>query len=582
MRFRIFFSVLATAFFIVAVSCASSPESPSRSSESPRRVEPLRSNAPGWASQVQFVEGGHTYFAGRASGFRDEAECHENALRDALNIVSRYVRVEHRSLSKSYEEHIGESSELVQSASIERGTFITFRDYFKDYFSERYYEGGAVLHQCFVKIGFTKEEMARMKVQSENETAWKINSSGSCSFNIKEAETLFKEFSYLRGWKLSSKQSDSGKSQQNTLPSSNYYADVSVSCSEEGAKILIKRYDLIDRSIVMTVSAFGTDIGEIKKSLFQKTGIYRPLMDFPEYSDPEKSGLLDKIDVDLLNLYNKALYFEKRGRLFPEKALKSWKAVSEYDGKNELKDFAEERVGFYSNLKDRKSTVAAKEAEKRAKLKEIIGLESMDEKEMAQLLIDYIEGYGAYAGNNIINGIIDEIKPAQRKENIRKLVFEDKNMSGRWKASCLNGDGAKCYIYSLTKSDESFEFKKKSCDMSVKKGCLELAEEAEKKEQGVNAAYFGEKACHLGAEDWCFKAGDIYYSGKYGVKTDVERSYSVLKDSCDAGNIRGCAYLGYIHEHGETGKKDISKAKYYYKLGCDLGSRDLCKRADGL
>ena len=55
-------------------------------------------------------------------------------------------------------------------------------------------------------------------------------------------------------------------------------------------------------------------------------------------------------------------------------------------------------------------------------------------------------------------------------------------------------------------------------------------------------------------------------------------SSDLLGDSCEVDDVRGCAYLGFIYEKGETGKKDPVKSKFYYDKSCNLGLKESCNK----
>lgn len=555
--------------FVILSACSSAPAAVSGPAQTAKSQPAVSSNAPDWASKVHFTENGTHYFTGRSSGDKDAGECHDKALRDALHQVSRYIKVELKSLSKSYEEMVtGEAAELVTAVSTEKGAHITLKEYFSDYFNEPRYEGGSIVNDCFVKIAVSSADMENIRIQAADITAWKMDVQQGCG-DAEILTALFRNMASLNGWKLSKDQTDNTKGYA-------YFAKTSVRCAGGMMNIITVRNDLTSDSTVQTIFASGSDTEQLKKSYLNSSGIYLPVVNYAEYPDVEKNGIFSRLDVEILKLYNEAYGLEKKGRLFPEKAVKAWTALQNYNNENPFKTLAKERVEFYKNMETAlKSTTDANDADLK-KLEQLILMPSLPAEKTAEHLKSYIETYGAFAGLKVVNKLIDAIAPAERQSQVKTALFEKNGPAQSWKASCDAGNGAFCYIYSLTKADDARDVKKKACLQSVKKACAELADDAVEAKQGDSAVYFGEKACHLGEKSWCFKAGSIVYSGKHGVKTDVIKSIPLLMDACEVNEVGGCAYLGFIFEKGEDGKKDPVRSKFFYDRACALGFKESC------
>ena len=563
-----FLNLLVISLFFI--SCSTVPSSQTQTvPEKVKRVE-QSSNAPGWVSKIQFVEGGTHYFTGRSSGSADEGECHEKALRDSLHQVSRYVRVELKSLSKSYEEMTsGESAEMVTAVSSEKGALITLKEYFRDYYSEARYDGGSIVHDCFVKIGVSLEEMEKIKIQAADITAWKMNIAQNCG--EKDLLTaLFKNMASMNGWKLTREQV------AGNVSGYAFFAETSVTCSGSSINIVTTRNDLATESTVQTIFASGSDMEQLKKNYFFSSGIYLPVINYAEYPDVEKNGIFNKLDVGLLKLYNDAYEYEKKGRLFPERAMKSWSNLYNYSGENLFLALAKERLDFYRNMESAIKTAESAHEADLLKIDQIVLMTALPAQKTADDLRRYVETYGAFAGRKVIDRLINAISPVEKKNEVISMLFGNSEVAVKWKSSCNSGNGAFCYLYSFTNSDDARDMKKRACLHSVKSGCVELAEDANISKQGQSAVFFGEKACHLGEREWCFRAGKILYSGENGVKVDVVKAFPLLKDSCDAKDVRGCAYLGFMYEKGEGVEKNKAKAKEYYDIACSLGFKDSC------
>jgi len=571
-------ALLSVLFLLVifSFSCSSATVQISRPAESQKSSPAVSSNAPDWASKIHFVDNGTHYFTGRSGGEKDAGECHEKALRDALHEVSKYVKVELKSLSKSYEEMMtGEEAEMVTAVSTEKGAQITLKEYFNDYFNEPRYEGGSVVNDCFVKIAVSNAEMEKIKVQAANVTAWKMSISSQCSTDKDVMTALFKHTASANGWILSRESVENLQSGNSKFA---FFAETSVSCNGDSVTVVTTRHDLMENSTLQTIFATGNDFEQLKKDYISSAGIYIPVVNYPEYPAVEKNGVFSKLNVELLKLYNEAFNSEKKGRLFPEKAVNSWTSLYNYSGDNPFKTLAKERMDFYKNMETaQKNTSLAHDADLK-KLEQLILMTALPGEKIAESFGQYFETYGAFAGRKVTDQLIAGISPAEKKATVKAILFENDKTTEKWKNSCNSGNGASCYLYSFTNASDARDMKKKACLQSVKKACTELADDAFEAKQGESALYFGEKACHLGEKGWCFKAGSIVYSGKHGVKTDVVKSIPLLMDACEVNEVGGCAYLGFIFEKGEDGKKDPIRSKFFYDRACSLGHKESCNR----
>jgi hypothetical protein len=212
-------------FIAVFAACSSAPAAQSGSFNAEQKRPELSADAPAWALQVHFTENGVHYFTGRSSGEKNMGECHEKALRDALHQVSRYVKVELKSLSKSYEEMVtGETAELVTAVSTEKGAYITLKEYFSAYYNEQRYESGSVVNDCFVKVSVSSADMEKIRIQAADITAWKMDVQQGCG-NGELLTALFKNMAGMNGWKLSREQVGNGQSGYA------FFAETSVTCN---------------------------------------------------------------------------------------------------------------------------------------------------------------------------------------------------------------------------------------------------------------------------------------------------------------------------------------------------------------
>jgi TPR repeat protein len=88
-------------------------------------------------------------------------------------------------------------------------------------------------------------------------------------------------------------------------------------------------------------------------------------------------------------------------------------------------------------------------------------------------------------------------------------------------------------------------------------------------------------ACTRGEGESCFALARTYYLGR-GVATDYSRAASLYSRACDAGNSKGCGWLGAMYE-GQGLAKDAARAAAMYSRevallskACDAGDPSSC------
>jgi hypothetical protein len=93
-------------------------------------------------------------------------------------------------------------------------------------------------------------------------------------------------------------------------------------------------------------------------------------------------------------------------------------------------------------------------------------------------------------------------------------------------------------------------------------------------------------ACTRGEGESCFALARTYYLGR-GVATDYSRAASLYSRACDAGNSKGCGWLGAMYE-GQGLAKDAARAAAMYSRevallskACDAGDPSSCNDIGG-
>lgn len=530
---------------------------------------------PAWISQVHYVEGDMHYFVGRASNQLKGEDGVERALANALSLVSKYVKSEVKSLSKSYEEAFKDSSEtVIHDVLSERGAEVVVRNFIRESYFERYISGGNTYFETFVKIGVSKNDIELMGIKATGANAWNFSASGCNGDQSEEIEAVFKEAFSRLGWKLEPGQSEKPGFAQ-SFPRTAYFTSVKAKCSGTVTSIAVERYDMVEKLLVTSAYSKADSLKELKTALFNSLQVYIPMVDFPEYPDSKNSSFLNGASPDLKNLYADALKAEEKGRLAPQKAENLWKEIAGFDGNNPLRTLAQNRIDFYKKMAVYRSQLAANEQKEFENLKKMAKSSSVGT--YAKAVVEYLDLYGAWAGSEKAKQVIDLIGKDDKKAELRNAVFSDSRFFS-WESACRQGNPAKCYLVSMKDDGSSVALKKYACEYKVEQACFDLYSYAKGGNRGNDAAGFAEKSCYLGNKNSCLNAATILYTGKMQASKNIEKSLSLLEDSCDAESGESCYMLGVIYDDGSKSvKKDRNKAKEFYKKSCGFGFKKSCR-----
>ena len=533
---------------------------------------------PAWISQVHYVEGDTHYFVGRSSRQLKNEDGVERALANALSLVSKYVRVEVRALSKSYEEASSNSSEVfINDVSSERGASVVVRNYIKESYFEKVISGGETYYETYVKIAVSQNDLVLMGIKAEAATAWNFTVSGCSGEQSEDILMVFKEASTRLGWTLEPKQSEKPGFSKD-FPRTAYFAAVTARCGGGMMSVAVERYDLVEKLLVTSAYSKADSLVNLKSELFNSLQIYVPMIDFPEYPDTKNSSFFNEVPADLRDLYSDALKAEEKGRLDPVKAENLWRRIAAYSGSNPLRTLAQNRVDFYGKMSSRRLQLVSDEKKEFENLKKMAGSPSFDIRNYANAVAEYIDLYGAWAGGARVKEVFDFIDKKDRKESVGKIVFSESDKFFSWQRSCGQGDPAKCYLVSLKGDGESANLKKYACEYKVEKACLDLYSAAKNSSNGNDAARFAEKSCYLGNSDSCVNAAGILYRGTMKAAKNIEKSLEILEDSCGADSGESCYMLGVLYDGGsQSVKKDGAKAREFYKKSCSLGFKKSCR-----
>lgn len=529
---------------------------------------------PAWTSQVHYVEGDTHYFVGRASEQPKGEDGVDRALANALSIVSKYIRAEVKSLLKTYEEAVNDSSEtVIHDVFTERGAEIVVKNYIRESYFEKYMSGGHTYFETYVKIAVPQHDIALMEIKAAGANAWNFKASGCDGGQSEEIEAVFKEAASRLGWKLEPDQSEKPGFSQ-SFPRTAYFISVRAKCSGTVTVVAVERYDMVEKLLVTSAYSKADSPEKLKNELFNSLQIYVPMIDFPEYPDTKNSSFLDGTSPELKNLYADAVKAEEKGRLVPQKAENLWKEIAGVGGKNPLRPLAQNRIDFYKKMAYSRSQLAANEPKEFENLKKMA--KSSDVAVYSKAVAGYLDLYGAWAGSEKLKQLVD-FAGDEKKADVRKAVFSGPKFFS-WESACQHGNPAKCYLVSMKDDGNSVALKKYACEYRVEQACFDLYSYAKDGNRGNDAAVFAEKSCYLGNRNSCLAAATILYTGKMKAAKNFEKSLSLLEDSCEAESGESCYMLGVIYDDGNKSiRKDKNKAKEFYKKSCGFGFKKSCR-----
>ncbi|PSM53213.1 Sel1 domain-containing protein [Campylobacter blaseri] len=124
--------------------------------------------------------------------------------------------------------------------------------------------------------------------------------------------------------------------------------------------------------------------------------------------------------------------------------------------------------------------------------------------------------------------------------------------------------------------DKAEEIYKKNCDKKDIKSCLALGgmyEKGVKKNLEKSNQYF-KKACENGGVEGCLKM--VVFS----LNTTPPNAKNIifyLDKACNLGNDSSCMDIGVYYTKGELVEQNLSKAKEYFGLACDMKNLKGCE-----
>ncbi len=520
-------------------------------------------NAPSWTKKSHFKSKNNDYFV--ASGVAlTEDDAKNKAFSNVTDNISKFISVSVKSQLKNYQENFaGKEGGIVVNASTQTGASVNLQNYNEEvYLTKSEDASGTTIYNAYVKIEIPQKQMELLKVDAQNKNAWKVLVQG-CE-NKDEFIQLFKNIASQKEWFLELKQTKKEIQQLSENPKDEFLAVLDVKCSENKISVSLSRFNLLKKVSIFSISAKGQNFDEMKKNLFKQLFLYKPatfLTPFPEVKIKSK---LSNVNIDLLRKYNEAVKSDNFGRLFPQIAIQKWSDLQNIETANPYKNLAKNRVEIWKKYVAEKTAMENSKIKDFAKLNEILKMEAIPKEQKADFLRDFINKYASFYGFSDIDKIFASYPDLKSKVYSPQLISE-------WKNACKKRDYKACFF--LANSSKK-DLKKLSfaCQNNVEPACSQLFYLL-KSSNLKKAMNFGEKSCKLGNKKLCFPAGSLAY--KIRKMNDAKE---FLKIACDLNSVGGCAYLGFMYEHGESVKKDLQKAKEFYQKACNLGYEKSCKK----
>ena len=159
------------------------------------------------------------------------------------------------------------------------------------------------------------------------------------------------------------------------------------------------------------------------------------------------------------------------------------------------------------------------------------------------------------------------------KEYAKAKEFYKKGCDLNYGYSCYSlGNLYKYRRYGVPNKEESQKYYKKGCDLNIRKACSKLVDGywyglLVKGATNETLKYLN-KECDLNNSNSCHKLAYLYENNKKF--KNKNKTYNYLDKACNLGYTVSCKRLAFIYKRGVLGNRNISKAKKYYKKGCDF------------
>ncbi len=549
-------------------------------------------DSPAWKSEGHFESDGRHYFVGSAAGIADRDEAKGKALSNALSGVSRWIQVSVKAETKSYQEQVGSAAGgVLIDASKESGALVKVRQYDEANYIEIWNRGGRIEYDAFVRVAITADNMKKLQIEAAGITAWAVAPGNSCGI-ARESDIFIRETAARKGWKLAptptALTAEADIEKLFVEPKEAYFLLFRPLCTtaqgKVTAKLVFEHYALIERSTANTITAEATAAAQpdalkkaeeaMQKMLFSYSGN----LFSPQIPAIAAQTSLWELDVEQLQLFEKAKKIDGEGWLLPAAAQAKWQELADKPDPNPYKQPALDRAALWKKYADDRAALGVKRTQDREKLMKVLPLSVVSFEEKVRYLREYLYAYGVLFGADEVFELIDALPDRASAKKLREGVL-DAAVVGEWQIACDRNDGAACYFIGVAQGMSGDGFLRKACDAQIGMACHAIAKKAKSDTRYGKAVDAAKKACRYGVTNSCFLAGMIYYAGASDVPADIVTARDLFEKSCTTGNNGGCAYLGWMYENGEGVTQDRDTAKQYYLKACNLGHQKSCERA---
>ncbi len=88
-----------------------------------------------------------------------------------------------------------------------------------------------------------------------------------------------------------------------------------------------------------------------------------------------------------------------------------------------------------------------------------------------------------------------------------------------------------------------------------------------------------ERGCKLGNAGACIDLGVDESMGLGGATQDFAAALGHFTTACDAGEAKGCRYVGVLHHEGSLGSPDPASAMKWFEMACGMSDSESCFNA---
>jgi len=132
------------------------------------------------------------------------------------------------------------------------------------------------------------------------------------------------------------------------------------------------------------------------------------------------------------------------------------------------------------------------------------------------------------------------------------------------------------YLYSHEKDlKKAFHYYHKACNLGLATGCYQVGILYLSKDKHKKSFDYLLRACHMGFGLGCNSVG-VFYAKGIGRKKNLYKAKVFYKKACNLNAGKGCSNLGVMYITGKAGEKDEAKAEKLFIKACNLNDKEGC------